>query len=113
MKKFNNGVRTLTNWEVLNKFERVTNELIDLWERSGHEEDTLLKLEGTYEFDTHKALVDKIIERAKCPDAVMTGLIIDYLGTAAYKRFNHTNTLSNELNRIKIKYTILYNMYFG
>ena len=43
----------------------------------------------------------------------MTGLIIDYLGTAAYKRFNHTNTLSNELNKIKIKYTILYNMYFG
>ena len=43
MKKFNNGVRTLTNWEVLNKFEKVTNELIDLWERSGHEEDTLSK----------------------------------------------------------------------
>ena len=69
MKKWENGVRELTNWELLCKFKRISLELQKLQMEKGEQD--VANLKGSYEYDTFVGVAEAVYKRCTPEGTVM------------------------------------------
>lgn len=75
MKKWENGVRELTNWELLCKFKRISLELQKLQMEKGEKD--VANLKGSYEYDTFVGVAEAMYRRS-APQGISTVLQFHY-----------------------------------